>query len=430
LTFTDGNSHQVALYLLDWDNYTGGRTELVEVLDGGNNATLDSRSVSGFVGGQYLVWNLSGHVVIRVTNTKGAANAVMSGLFFGAGGTTPSGGSAAYLRTDTATHGTWQGVYGGDGGVVVGDMAGYPAYAAVTPSGNFSFTWASSTTDARAPQKFASTTDRVAACWCTAGVMSVDLRFTDGNSHQVALYLLDWDGYAGGRAQRVELLDGNTGAVLDSRSISGFTGGQYLVWNLSGHVVARVTNTNGSSNAVISGLFFGGGASLPANTATFLRTDTTTHGTWQGTFGTDGGIVVGDSASYPPYASLTPSGNFSFTWTPSTADSRAPQRLASSTDRVAACWCTAAVMSLDISFNDGGSHQAALYMLDWDNYAGGRAQLVEVLDGATNAVLDTRAVSAFTGGQYLVWNLSGHVIVRITNTNAAANAVISALLFR
>jgi hypothetical protein len=70
----------VALYLLDWDTYFG-RSERVDILDA-NNTLLDSRNVSGFVGGEYLVWNLSGHVVVRVTNTNAASNGVVSGILF------------------------------------------------------------------------------------------------------------------------------------------------------------------------------------------------------------------------------------------------------------------------------------------------------------------------------------------------------------
>jgi hypothetical protein len=51
----------------------------VDILDA-NNTLLDSRSVSSFVNGQYLVWNLSGHVIVKITNTS--SNAVLSGLFF------------------------------------------------------------------------------------------------------------------------------------------------------------------------------------------------------------------------------------------------------------------------------------------------------------------------------------------------------------
>ncbi|HEY6392337.1 MAG TPA: malectin domain-containing carbohydrate-binding protein [Bryobacteraceae bacterium] len=74
--------------------------------------------------------------------------------------------------------------------------------------------------------------------------------------HQVALYLLDWDNYYG-RIERVDILDANN-AVLDTRTVSNFVGGQYLVWNLSGHVIIRIVNRNASSYAVVSGLFFGG----------------------------------------------------------------------------------------------------------------------------------------------------------------------------
>jgi hypothetical protein len=46
--------------------------------------------------------------------------------------------------------------------------------------------------------------------------------------------------------------------VLNSQSVAGFHGGEYLVWNVSGHVRIQVTNTgNSSPNAVVSGLFFG-----------------------------------------------------------------------------------------------------------------------------------------------------------------------------
>ena len=202
------------------------------------------------------------------------------------------------------------------------------------------------------------------------------------------------------------------------------------MWNLSGHVVVRITNTNGAANAVVSGLFFGAGGALPANAASFVGLDTTTRGTWKGSYGAEGGEVAGDAANYPAYASVTTSGNSLYTWEPSTTDSRALQKFASTTDRIASCWFTGGTLSLDVRLNDANSHQVAFYLLDWDNYTGGRTQRMDVLDATTNAVLDTRSVSSFTGGQYLVWNISGHVIIRITNTNAAANAVISGIFFR
>jgi hypothetical protein len=82
----------------------------------------------------------------------------------------------------------------------------------------------------------------------------MDVEFTDGKAHQVAMYCLDW---TGGRAEVIDVLDAVTGARLDTRTISSFTNGQYLIWNIAGHVVFRITST--SSNAVVSGVFFGAG---------------------------------------------------------------------------------------------------------------------------------------------------------------------------
>jgi hypothetical protein len=430
LKFNDQNSHQVALYALDFDSYNGPRAERIDIVDTFNNV-LDSRSVSSFFSGQYLVWNLSGHVVMRITNLNASSNAVVSGLLFGAGSASPPpGGSAVVLKTDTTTSGTWRGVYGADGANVIGDTASYPPYVAVTPAANLAYTWFASTTDPRAPQKLSFPADRIASCWYSAGAFTLDVKFSDANTHQVALYLLDFDNYNGPRAERVDILDAATNAVLDTRSVSGFNSGLYLVWNLAGHIVIRVTNTNAISNAVLSGLFFGAGGAPVGNTATFLKSDTTTSGTWKGVYGTEGANVISDTASYPAYVAVTPASNLAYTWFTSTTDPRAPQKVSSPADRIASCWYSYSAFTLDVKFSDSNSHQVALYLLDFDDYNGPRAERVDLLDAATNAVLETRSVSGFHSGQYLVWNLSGHVVFRITNTNAASNAVVSGIFFR
>ncbi len=242
----------------------------------------------------------------------------------------------------------------------------------------------------------------------------------------MALYLLDWDSYLGGRSERVDILDGNN-TLLDSRSVSGFANGQYLVWNLSGHVIVRITNLHG--NAVVSGLLFGAGPPTAGGAATFVKTDTTTSGTWKGVYGADGSNIITDSANYPAYVTATPSGNSTYTWAASTSDTPGMQKGSSATDRIAACWYSWDSFSIDLRFNDSSTHQVALYLLDWDNYIGGRSERVDILD-ANNTLLDSRSVSGFANGRYLVWNLSGHVIVRITNLNAISNVVVSGILFR
>jgi len=79
------------------------------------------------------------------------------------------------------------------------------------------------------------------------------VRLPDANTHQFALYCLDWDTTS--RREQMDILDAN-GNVLNSQSLnSSFSGGVYLVWNVTGHVKVRVTLTGGA-NAVVSGFFF------------------------------------------------------------------------------------------------------------------------------------------------------------------------------
>ncbi|MEZ5402026.1 MAG: M12 family metallopeptidase [Bryobacteraceae bacterium] len=197
-----------------------------------------------------------GQRTIRVRNESCATE---SNVFFFQveRGTTP--GTATFVRSDTTSSGTWKGVYGADGYYVIGEPAKLPAYVTVTPSANAAITWVASTSEARATQK-PDANDRIAACWYSGTTFNIDFDFKGANSHQVALYLLDWDG-GGQRAQKIDIVDA-AGTVLDTRMATGYTNGHYLVWNLSGRVTARITNS-GVSNAVVSGIFFGAGGAAP-----------------------------------------------------------------------------------------------------------------------------------------------------------------------
>jgi hypothetical protein len=147
---------------------------------------------------------------------------------------TPVPGSAAsFVQMDSSTKGNWKDVYGADGYNTVNDANYYPSYVQVSVAGSNSPTWMPSTTDTRALEKMVST-DRIAARWESSSSFSIDLNFTDNQTHEVALYGLDWDG--NNRSQRVDVKDWTNNALLDSRSISQFNGGKYLVWNIKGHV--------------------------------------------------------------------------------------------------------------------------------------------------------------------------------------------------
>ena len=80
IDLTDGQTHVVTIYADDWDNQ--GRSERVEVIDPSTGSVLDSRTISSFMGGTYLSWQLKGDVQLLVTGLTGP-NPVIGGIFFG-----------------------------------------------------------------------------------------------------------------------------------------------------------------------------------------------------------------------------------------------------------------------------------------------------------------------------------------------------------
>jgi hypothetical protein len=342
VNITDGNTHKIALYLLDWDS--GSRAETISILDASSHAVLNTQSFSNFQNGQFASWDISGSVIFQVTLT-GGENAVVAGIFFGGAvpigpvitsvtatnitgtsatitwttsepstsqvnyGTTTGYGSssilnatlvtshsvtlsgltpgvtydydavsanasntsstsanftfatpassttssAAYQGLDTTTQGTWTGHYGSNGYLIASDANTLPAFAATSLTGDAVWTFASTTSDARAPQISSGSSSRIAAVfYSTGGSFSINLNLTDGKSHRIALYLLDWDTTS--RAETITIMDAASHAVLSTESFSSFQNGEYASWNTTGNVIIQVTDTAGI-NAVVSGIF-------------------------------------------------------------------------------------------------------------------------------------------------------------------------------
>src|SRR5262249_12433315 len=137
-----------------------------------------------------------------------------------------SGTRVTFVRTDSATQGNWKGVYGAQGFSVFGSGVQLPAYCQFSGTGKADYTWTDSSQDTRAMQRVVGT-GRVAAVWYSSTLFLLNLDLTDGETHRIAFYFLDWDN--GGRTQTVEVLDANSAAVLYSCVLSEFTGGKYLV---------------------------------------------------------------------------------------------------------------------------------------------------------------------------------------------------------
>ena len=209
-------------------------------------------------------------------------------------GAGPPPPSATFLRTVTPSSnaGNWKTSYGQDGYIIPNEPNNLvPAYATVTSAGTGGLTPATfayldtlpqDPNDPRAPQWAngvpASITQgsvtvpnpaRNPSVFYDANSVTVDVNLTDGQSHQIAIYALDFDSSA--RAETIAILDGNSNAVLSSQSISSFHAGEYLLWTIKGHVKIQFTNNNAGNNLVYSGILFGGGVPAPAVSVTSSR---------------------------------------------------------------------------------------------------------------------------------------------------------------
>jgi hypothetical protein len=173
------------------------------------------------------------------------------------------GATANLVATDQTTQGTWKGIYGADGYNIPHQSGAFPNYATVTFTGAAQWVWNYGTADAAALQK-PNGSDRIASCWYAASSFAVEINLNDTQSRRVAMYFLDWD--ALGRQQTVTVTDAGSGAVLSSQTLSAFTKGTWLVWEVNGRVKITVAAQKG--NAVLGGLFFGGTASTVPQTPT------------------------------------------------------------------------------------------------------------------------------------------------------------------
>ena len=162
-------------------------------------------------------------------------------------------------------------------------------------------------------------------------------------------------------------------------------------------------------------------------TGAFIGTDTTTRGDWFPKYGFDGYRFQPDVINIPPYAQIGVSAS-NITWEDPTTDLRALQRPDGS-GRTAAAWLGMS-MVFAIPMTDGQPHDVAFYALDWDDL--GRAQRFEVINANTGQVLATHTISGFRDGVYVVFRLSGNVLVRVSSTVTSppnTTAVVSGIFF-
>lgn len=178
--------------------------------------------------------------------------------------------------------------------------------------------------------------------------------------------------------------------------------------------------TGGTFNAT-SGTF-----TYPTTAAGYISTDTTTQGSWDGVYGSDGYWIEGVASALPGYATVDFSGASTYTWDGATSNTKALQ-IPSSSDRIAACWYSGGSYTFTVTFSDTNMHQMSLYFLDWDAY-GPRTGTVKITDADTNETLvAAKNVTSFTDGKYFIYNVRGHIKVTVANTNS--NMTMSGIFF-
>jgi hypothetical protein len=450
VNFTDGQTHELALYAVDWDNK--GRTEEIQITSAATGAVLDTEMISSFTTGAYLQWALSGSVVIEATNLS-SSNAVVSGLFFdpvptpsdvlsvsGLPSTETAGSTETFTVSAITPSGQIDPNYTGTISFASSDLqAVLPASYTYMPADagvhTFSVTFKTAgaqSISAKDTVKPSITGTESNITVVAAGASSLLLTgmpasATVGTAFTFAVTAYDpYGNVATGYAGTVAFTSSDTQAMLPASYT--FNSSDAGTHQFSATLNTAGTQSITATDAVTATIT--GSVNLTVNpassvSAVLLKRDTTTQGNWIGVYGSQGYNVIGSAVSYPGYAKVSVSGQTNYTWAATTTDPRGLEN-PNGQGRIAACWYSSTGFSITMNFTDGQIHNLALYFVDWDNRA--RKEQIQITSDATGAVLDTETISSFSGGVYLQWAISGSVVIKVTNLSGP-NAVISGVFF-
>ena len=329
-----------------------------------------------------------------------------------------------FVGTDTTRQGSWHSFYGYQGAYVVGDSTSFASpVATISTTGGSPVVVQNDTTNPAALQRPSDPAERVSAYEGAATTETINIDFTDGALHQTELYVLDPDHKH--RTETVSIVDPVTGSVLDGETVSDFTKGEYLTWDLQGSVQMVITATTGG--AAYSGLFIDQADSAPNTNA---GTDAATGGAnWRNTYGSQGDFIAGDNntGTLPSYLStFSIVGGTAQTVRPNTHATVGLQQNYNLGYNIEAYYAAADHEDVNVAFNDGLVHTVSLYLADYTNQK--RTERIQVIDSANGGVLVTQNVVNFKNGEFLSFNVSGAVTFRVSRTGGP-DAVVSGVFF-
>jgi hypothetical protein len=411
LTFTSAYEGNLHLYAVDWDSTERRETITVD----GQTAVLSSSFNKGDWVSFPLKVQAGATVTITVDRTAGA-NAVLSGIFLGEGGTVPGPTVAS------TPQGTWVGAVGSAGYDLAGwhgsegDVS-YLPNASVSLLQGTRYQWATGSSDARALTDPSGLMHNASAFY-DPNEIKLQMSFTSAYSGNLHLYAVDWD-----KQTRREIITVNGQSAV----LGEFTEGAWVSFPINvaagGTVTITVDRTFGP-NAVLSGIFLGDAGAPPA-----IPVSTAPEGNWVGTYGASGYDLAAWNGSTNPtdLTSLTDASvnlvrGTRYVWW-ATGTTTEPQALESpeKTVRTAATYYDPNQVEVQLNFTAAYSGTLSLYAVDWESE--GRQELVTV-NGQT-AVLSNFSKGAWVS--FPVKVLAGETVTIIVDRTAGINAVLSGI---
>jgi hypothetical protein len=450
ISASDGQSHRVALYFCDFDSQ--GRSLTLQVFNTSTGAIYDTRTVASYSGGIYLVYLYSGPVTFRVTNNNLVTpTASVTALFWGGTGIPAPDSTPPSVSLTSPAAGQVMGKVAvvanatdNVGVVSVQLLLDSQPLGGVLTATPYSLTW-----DTKTVSNGSHTLSAIASDAAGNSAAATPVAVTVNNPAPPSVSIATPStGTVSGTVNITATASSAVGISSVQYRLDGFTLGSALTaspylypWNsqaatngvhsLTALATDLLSNSTLSSAVAVTIL----NAVPPTGTfVNYLYTDTTTLGNWKGVYGQDGNYIVLNSYAVPSYSIFDPIGDNQLMTDAYATDPRALLKYLfsySPTERVETQFYSRFYMDFQVNTSDNQAHTVALYFCDYINW--GRSISVTAFDTATQAVLDTRQLTSYTSGVYLVYNYRGAVTFRVANNyqplTTNPNATVSAFFW-